>query len=176
MASKIIFNAKTQRISVCNSCESLVIHSAIINKAMPKIKELLDEKNVEIRGDARAMLAADGILPANEEDFSTEYLDYIISVKSVDSLDEAVKHINKNSTRHSEAIITDNDAHAREFLQRIDSSSVYVNASTRFTDGGEFGLGAEIGISTQKLHARGPMGLRELTTTKYLVFGNGQIR
>ncbi len=173
MAAKIIFNAKTQRISVCNSCESLVIHSAIINKAMPKIKELLDEKNVEIRGDARAMLAADGILPANEEDFSTEY---IISVKTVDSLDEAVKHINKNSTRHSEAIITDNDAHAREFLQRIDSSSVYVNASTRFTDGGEFGLGAEIGISTQKLHARGPMGLRELTTTKYLVFGNGQIR
>ncbi len=173
MAAKIIFNAKTQRISVCNSCESLVIHSAIINKAMPKIKELLDEKNVEIRGDARAMLAADGILPANEEDFSTEYL---ISVKTVDSLDEAVKHINKNSTRHSEAIITDNDAHAREFLQRIDSSSVYVNASTRFTDGGEFGLGAEIGISTQKLHARGPMGLRELTTTKYLVFGNGQIR
>lgn len=176
MAAKIIFNAKTQRISVCNSCESLVIHSAIINKAMPKIKELLDEKNVEIRGDARAMIAADGILPANEEDFSTEYLDYIISVKTVDSLDEAVKHINKNSTRHSEAIITDNDAHAREFLQRIDSSSVYVNASTRFTDGGEFGLGAEIGISTQKLHARGPMGLRELTTTKYLVFGNGQIR
>lgn len=176
MAAKIIFNAKTQRISVCNSCESLVIHSAIINKAMPKIKELLDERNVEIRGDARAMLAADGILPANEEDFSTEYLDYIISVKTVDSLDEAVKHINKNSTRHSEAIITDNDAHAREFLQRIDSSSVYVNASTRFTDGGEFGLGAEIGISTQKLHARGPMGLRELTTTKYLVFGNGQIR
>ncbi len=176
MAAKIIFNAKTQRISVCNSCESLVIHSAIINKAMPKIKELLDEKNVEIRGDARAMLAADGILPANEEDFSTEYLDYIISVKTVDSLDEAVKHINKNSTRHSEAIITNDDAHAGEFLQRIDSSSVYVNASTRFTDGGEFGLGAEIGISTQKLHARGPMGLRELTTTKYLVFGNGQIR
>ena len=176
MAAKIIFNAKTQRISVCNSCESLVIHSAILNKAMPRIKELLDEKNVEIRGDERAVLAADGILPASEEDFATEYLDYIISVKTVDSLDEAIKHINKNSTRHSEAIITNNDAHAAEFLQRIDSSSVYVNASTRFTDGGEFGLGAEIGISTQKLHARGPMGLRELTTTKYLVFGNGQIR
>ena len=176
MAAKIIFNAKTQRISVCNSCESLVIHSAILNKAMPKIKELLDEKNVEIRGDERAVLAADGILPASEEDFATEYLDYIISVKTVDSLDEAVKHINKNSTRHSEAIITNNDEHAAEFLQRIDSSSVYVNASTRFTDGGEFGLGAEIGISTQKLHARGPMGLRELTTTKYLVFGNGQTR
>ena len=176
MAAKIIFNAKTQRISVCNSCESLVIHSAILNKAMPRIKELLDEKNVEIRVDERAVLAEDGILPASEEDFATEYLDYIISVKTVDSLDEAIKHINKNSTRHSEAIITNNDAHAAEFLQRIDSSSVYVNASTRFTDGGEFGLGAEIGISTQKLHARGPMGLRELTTTKYLVFGNGQIR
>lgn len=176
MAAKIIFNAKTQRISVCNSCESLVIHSAIINKAMPKIKQLLDEKNVEIRGDERAMLSADGILPASEEDFSTEYLDYIISVKTVDSLDEAIRHINKNSTRHSEAIITDNTEHAKEFLQRIDSSSVYVNASTRFTDGGEFGLGAEIGISTQKLHARGPMGLRELTTSKYLVFGNGQTR
>ncbi|MDE5995716.1 MAG: glutamate-5-semialdehyde dehydrogenase [Eubacterium sp.] len=176
MAANIIFNAKTQRISVCNSCESLVIHSAILNKAMPRIKELLDEKNVEIRGDARAVLAADGILPASEEDFSTEYLDYIISVKTVDSLDEAIKHINKNSTRHSEAIVTNNGAHAKEFLQRVDSSSVYVNASTRFTDGGEFGLGAEIGISTQKLHARGPMGLRELTTTKYLVFGNGQTR
>ena len=176
MAAKINFNAKTQRISVCNSCESLVIHSAILNKAMPKIKELLDEKSVEIRGDERAMLAADGILPASEEDFATEYLDYIISVKTVDSLDEAIRHINKNSTHHSEAIITENNENAKAFLQRVDSSSVYVNASTRFTDGGEFGLGAEIGISTQKLHARGPMGLRELTTTKYLVFGNGQTR
>ena len=133
-------------------------------------------KSVEIRGDERAMRAAAGIVPATEEDFATEYLDYIISVKTVDTLDEAIKHINENSTRHSEAIITNNEDHAREFLQRIDSSSVYVNASTRFTDGGEFGLGAEIGISTQKLHARGPMGLRELTTTKYLVFGNGQTR
>ncbi len=176
MAAEIILNAKTQRISVCNTCESLVIHSAILNKAMPKIKELLDTKNVEIRGDDRAMAAASGILPASEEDFSTEYLDYIISVKTVDSLDEAIKHINKHSTRHSEAIITENSAHATEFLQRVDSSSVYVNASTRFTDGGEFGLGAEIGISTQKLHARGPMGLRELTTSKYLIFGSGQIR
>ena len=122
------------------------------------------------------MLAADGILPASEEDFATEYLDYIISVKTVDSLDEAIRHINKNSTHHSEAIITENNENAKAFLQRVDSSSVYVNASTRFTDGGEFGLGAEIGISTQKLHARGPMGLRELTTTKYLVFGNGQTR
>ena len=176
MAANIIFNAKTQRIGVCNTCESLVIHSAIINNAMPEIKKLLDTKNVEIRGDERAMLAADGILPASDADFATEYLDYIISIKTVDTLDEAIRHINKNSTRHSEAIITDNNEHAKEFLQRVDYSSVYVNASTRFTDGGEFGLGAEIGISTQKLHARGPMGLRELTTTKYLVFGNGQTR
>ena len=176
MAAKIIFNAKTQRIGVCNACESLVIHSGIINEALPKIKALLDTKNVEMRGDERAMLAADGVLPASEEDFETEYLDYKISVKTVDSLDEAIKHINRCSTKHSEAIITNDDKNAAEFLARIDSSSVYVNASTRFTDGGEFGLGAEIGISTQKLHARGPMGLRELTTTKYQIFGTGQIR
>lgn len=176
MAANIIFNAKTQRISVCNACESLVIHSGIINRALPVIKKKLDEKNVEMRGDERAMAAANGVLPASEEDFATEYLDYKISVKTVDSLDEAIKHINKYSTGHSEAIITQNEDNAREFLQRIDSSSVYVNASTRFTDGGEFGLGAEIGISTQKLHARGPMGLRELTTTKYLIFGDGQVR
>ncbi len=176
MAANIIFNAKTQRIGVCNACESLVIHSGIINEALPKIKAQLDTKNVEMRGDERAMLAADGVLPASEEDFETEYLDYKISVKTVDDLDEAIKHINRCSTKHSEAIITNNYKNAAEFLARIDSSSVYVNASTRFTDGGEFGLGAEIGISTQKLHARGPMGLRELTTTKYLIFGNGQIR
>lgn len=176
MAAKIIFNAKTQRIGVCNACESLVIHSAIINRALPEIKKLLDAKHVEIRGDERAVLAAKGVLPARKEDFSTEYLDYIISVKTVDSLDEAVRHINANSTRHSEAIITENEENAARFMARVDSSSVYVNASTRFTDGGEFGLGAEIGISTQKLHARGPMGLRELTTSKYLIFGSGQIR
>ncbi len=174
MAANIIFNAKTQRIGVCNACESLVIHSGIINRALPVIKNRLDEKNVEMRGDERAMLAADGVLPASEEDFACEYLDYKISVKTVDSLDEAIKHINKYSTK--QAIITQNEENAREFLARIDSSSVYVNASTRFTDGGEFGLGAEIGISTQKLHARGPMGLRELTTAKYLIYGNGQIR
>lgn len=176
MAANIIFNAKTQRIGVCNACESLVIHSGIINKALPAIKTRLDTKNVEMRGDERAMIAANGVLPASDEDFAEEYLDYIISVKTVDSLDEAIKHINKYSTKHSEAIITQNKANADEFLARIDSSSVYVNASTRFTDGGEFGLGAEIGISTQKLHARGPMGLRELTTTKYLIYGNGQVR
>lgn len=176
MAANIIFNAKTQRIGVCNACESLVIHSGIINKALPAIKARLDTKNVEMRGDERVMIAANGVLPASDEDFAEEYLDYIISVKTVDSLDEAIRHINKYSTKHSEAIITQNKANADEFLARIDSSSVYVNASTRFTDGGEFGLGAEIGISTQKLHARGPMGLRELTTTKYLIYGNGQVR
>ncbi len=176
MAANIIYNAKTQRVGVCNACESLVIHSGIIKNALPVIKEKLDEKNVEMRGDERAMTAANGVLPASEEDFACEYLDYKISVKTVDSLDEAIRHINKYSTGHSESIITNNMDNAREFLQRIDSSSVYVNASTRFTDGGEFGLGAEIGISTQKLHARGPMGLRELTTTKYLIYGTGQTR
>ncbi len=176
MAAKIIFNAKTQRIGVCNACESLVIHSGIIDKALPEIKKLLDTKNVEIRGDERARAVCPDINPATEEDFATEYLDYIISVKTVDSLDEAIEHINKNSTGHSEAIITENTENAKIFMSMIDSSSVYHNASTRFTDGGEFGLGAEIGISTQKLHARGPMGLPQLTTTKYLIFGNGQVR
>ncbi|MGN1123419.1 MAG: glutamate-5-semialdehyde dehydrogenase [Eubacterium sp.] len=176
MAADIVYNAKTQRISVCNACESLVIHSSIIDRALPAIKARLDEKNVEIRGDERAKKACPDIKDACEEDFAAEYLDYIISVKTVDSLDEAIEHINKNSTGHSEAIITQNDDNAQQFMTRVDSSSVYHNASTRFTDGGEFGLGAEIGISTQKLHARGPMGLKELTTTKYLIFGNGQVR
>lgn len=176
MAAEIIFNAKTQRISVCNACESLVIHSKIIDKALPVIAKKLKEKNVEIRGDERACAACTLVFPATEEDFYTEYLDYIISVKTVDSLDEAIEHINRCSTGHSEAIITNNDENADKFLKCIDSSSVYVNASTRFTDGGEFGLGAEIGISTQKLHARGPMGLEQLTSTKYLIYGNGQVR
>ena len=176
MAAEIIFNAKTQRISVCNACESLVIHADIINEAMPKIKARLDEKKVEIRGDERAQAACEGILPATEDDFYTEYLDYIISVKTVDSVDEAIDHINEHSTGHSEAIITESDANAEKFMQCVDSSSVYVNASTRFTDGGEFGLGAEIGISTQKLHARGPMGIDGLTSTKYLIYGTGQVR
>lgn len=176
MAANIIFNAKTQRISVCNACESLVIHSGIIDKALPVIKARLDEKNVEIRGDERTQKACVGIIPACDEDYYTEYLDYIISVKTVDSLDEAIEHINTHSTGHSEAIITENKKNAEIFLNCIDSSSVYVNASTRFTDGGEFGLGAEIGISTQKLHARGPMGVEQLTSAKYLIYGNGQIR
>lgn len=176
MAAEIIFNAKTQRISVCNACESLVIHSDILEKALPAIKEKLDEKQVVIKGDERARAVCPDIEAADEADFATEYLDYIISVKTVDSLDEAIEHINKNSTGHSESIITADNDRAMAFMNRVDSSSVYHNASTRFTDGGEFGLGAEIGISTQKLHARGPMGLRELTTTKYLIFGNGQVR
>lgn len=176
MAADIIYNAKTQRIGVCNACESLVIHSAVIDKAMPAIKARLDEKSVIIRGDERARAVCPAIESAAPEDYGTEYLDYIISVKTVDSLDEAIEHINKYSTGHSEAIITDNEESAARFMNGVDSSSVYHNVSTRFTDGGEFGLGAEIGISTQKLHARGPMGLREMTTTKYLIYGNGQVR
>ncbi len=175
-AAEIIFNAKTQRISVCNACESLVIHRAVLDRALPVIKARLDEKQVEIRGDERARAVCSDILPATEEDFYTEYLDYIISVKTVDSLDEAIAHINEHSTHHSEAILTQDESNAARFLQCIDSSSVYVHASTRFTDGNEFGLGAEIGISTQKLHARGPMGLEGLTSTKYLIYGNGQVR
>lgn len=176
MAADIIFNAKTQRISVCNACESLVINSKIIDKALPAIVEKLNEKKVEIRGDERAKAVCPEISSATQEDFYTEYLDYIISVKTVDSLEEAINHINEHSTGHSESIITNDDKNAEKFMQCIDSSSVYVNASTRFTDGCEFGLGAEIGISTQKLHARGPMGLQGLTSTKYLIYGNGQIR
>lgn len=176
MAAEIIFNAKTQRISVCNACESLVINSKIINKALPIIAKKLKEKDVEIRGDERAQKACSLVVPATDEDFATEYLDYIISVKTVDTVDEAIAHINANSTGHSEAIITQNTKNAEKFLKCIDSSSVYVNASTRFTDGAEFGLGAEIGISTQKLHARGPMGLEQLTSTKYLIYGDGQVR
>lgn len=176
MAAEIIFNAKTQRISVCNACESLVINSKIINKALPVIAKKLKEKDVEIRGDERAQKACSLVVPATDEDFATEYLDYIISVKTVDTVDEAIAHINANSTGHSEAIITQNTENAEKFLKCIDSSSVYVNASTRFTDGAEFGLGAEIGISTQKLHARGPMGLEQLTSTKYLIYGDGQVR
>ena len=176
MAANIIFNAKTQRISVCNACESLVINSKIIDKALPVIAKKLKEKDVEIRGDERAQKACSLVVPATDEDFATEYLDYIISVKTVDTVDEAIAHINANSTGHSEAIITENKENAEKFLKCIDSSSVYVNASTRFTDGAEFGLGAEIGISTQKLHARGPMGLEQLTSTKYLIYGDGQVR
>ena len=176
MAADIVYNAKTSRPSVCNSAESLVIHKDIIKEALPIIKKRLDEKNVELRGDDTARASADGILPATEDDWGREYLDYIMSVKTVESLDEAIEHISKYSTGHSECIVTENEAAAEEFLKRIDSAAVYHNVSTRFTDGGEFGFGAEIGISTQKLHARGPLGLPQLTSFKYIVCGNGQIR
>lgn len=176
MAADIIVNAKTQRLGVCNACESLVIHEAVIDRALPVIAGKLYEKQVEIRGDERARQAVDTILPATEEDWGTEYLDAIISVKTVGSVDEAISHINTYNTKHSEAIITKDYDSARKFLEEVDAAAVYVNASTRFTDGFEFGFGAEIGISTQKLHARGPMGLKALTTTKYVIYGSGQIR
>ena len=176
MAVDIIFNAKTQRIGVCNACESLVIHEKVLDELMPKLKARLDEKQVEIRGDEKVCASIDGIVPATEADYGTEYLAYILSVKTVSSLDEAIAHINRYNTGHSESIITNDYSHAQRFLDEIDAAAVYVNASTRFTDGFEFGFGAEIGISTQKLHARGPMGLLALTTTKYIIYGNGQIR
>ena len=176
MAADIIENAKTQRMGVCNACESLVIHSGIAEKALPVIVQKLKNHDVEIRGDERAREICKEIIPATEEDWGTEYLDAIISVKTVDSVGEAIAHINKYNTGHSESIITKDYDNALKFQDEIDAAAVYVNASTRFTDGFEFGFGAEIGISTQKLHARGPMGLEALTTTKYIIFGNGQIR
>lgn len=177
MATDIIFNAKTQRISVCNACESLIVHSAIKDEFLPVLKKRLDEKNVELRADERSFEALGGeAVKATEEDFGTEYLDYILSIKTVDSVEEAIEHINKYNTGHSEAIITKDESTAEKFLNGVDAACVYVNASTRFTDGFEFGFGAEIGISTQMLHARGPMGLRELTSYKYKVYGDGQVR
>ena len=180
MAVNIIKNAKTQRIGVCNACESIVVHRAIAKEFLPKLYAALKEYDVEMRGDSYAVecLGPDQPLvkDATEEDWGTEYLDYIMSVKIVDSLDEAIAHINKYNTSHSEAIITKNYDVAQRFLNEIDSACVYVNASTRFSDGNEFGLGAEIGISTQKLHARGPMGLEALTSYKYIIYGNGQVR
>lgn len=175
-AIPIIMNAKTQRIGVCNACESLVVHEKIRERMLPLVGEALREKHVEMRGDDRIREVLSDCLEAQEEDYGKEYLDYIISMKTVSSVEEAIAHINKYSTGHSDSIITENKDHAEKFLKGIDSACVYVNASTRFTDGFEFGFGAEIGISTQKLHARGPMGLRELTTYKYLVCGDGQIR
>ena len=176
MAADIVENAKTQRLGVCNACESLVVHSEIAPEALPQIVERLKAHDVEIRGDERARAISEEIIPASEEDWGTEYLDAIISVKIVDSIDEAIAHINRYNTGHSESIITKDYNNALKFQDEIDAAAVYVNASTRFTDGFEFGFGAEIGISTQKLHARGPMGLEALTTTKYVIFGNGQIR
>lgn len=176
MALDIIENAKTQRVGVCNACESLVVHKAIAKEFIPLIADRLFKHNVEIRGDETATAIDGRILPASEEDYATEYLDYIISLKTVSSLEEAIEHINANNTGHSESIITKDYENSQRFLEEIDAACVYVNASTRFTDGFEFGFGAEIGISTQKLHARGPMGLKELTTTKYVIYGDGQVR
>ena len=176
MAAEIVENAKTQRMGVCNACESLVIHADAVGEILPRIVSKLKGHNVEMRGDERARAVSDDILPASEEDWGTEYLDAIISIKVVDSIDEAIEHINKYNTGHSETIVTKDYGRAMKFLDEIDAAAVYVNASTRFTDGFEFGFGAEIGISTQKLHARGPMGLQALTTTKYIGFGSGQIR
>ncbi len=176
MAVNIVFNAKTQRTGVCNACESLVVHRSVEEAFLQKLCEKLKEKPVTLYGDEAARLAQSSVLPATEEDWGKEYLDYKLSVKTVDSIEEAISHINHYNTGHSEAIITQSYAHSQKFLNEVDAAAVYVNASTRFTDGFEFGFGAEIGISTQKLHARGPMGLKELTSTKYIIYGNGQVR
>lgn len=176
MACDIVFNAKTQRLGVCNACESLVVHKAVAQPFIKKIAERLQTKGIELRGDEEACSIVETILPATEEDWGTEYLDAILSIKTVSSIDEAIDHINRYNTKHSETIVTKDYNHSEQFLKEVDAACVYVNASTRFTDGFEFGFGAEIGISTQKLHARGPMGLLALTTTKYVIYGDGQIR
>ena len=176
MAADIIMNAKTQRVGVCNACESLLVHESVKDALLPVLAKRLKTKNVEMRADQEAMDLMPGAVPATEEDWGTEYLDYILSIKVVYSVDEAIAHINRYNTGHSEAIITNDYTNAQKFLDEVDAAAVYVNASTRFTDGFEFGYGAEIGISTQKLHARGPMGLLALTTTKYIIYGNGQVR
>ena len=177
MAKNIIFNAKTSRPSVCNAIETVLVHKDIAEKALPEIKAELDKKNVEIRGcEATKAILGDCVVPATEEDYAIEFLDYILAVKVVEDIDGALDHIATYSTGHSESIITSDYSSANKFTSSVDSAAVYVNASTRFTDGGEFGLGAEIGISTQKLPARGPMGLNELTSTKFVIKGDGQIR
>lgn len=176
MAAKIVENAKVSRVSVCNACESLLVHRDAARDVLPMIAERLSAHNVEIRGDEATCDILPDATPATEQDWATEYLDYIISCRVVDDLAQATAHIAKYSTGHSECIITENKDTAKLFCAAVDSAAVYVNASTRFTDGGEFGFGAEIGISTQKLHARGPMALREMTSYKYVVYGDGQIR
>ena len=177
MATDIVVNAKTQRPSVCNATEKLLVNAAIAPDFLPQIAQALANSHVEIRGDEQTcQILGDQVRPAQPEDWDTEYNDYIIAIKVVDGLNEAVSHINQHNTKHSEAIITTDYEHSQQFTQQVDAACVYVNASTRFTDGFEFGFGAEIGISTQKLHARGPMGLKELTTTKYVILGQGQIR
>ncbi|MCP4310364.1 MAG: glutamate-5-semialdehyde dehydrogenase [Bacteroidetes bacterium] len=175
-AVPIVFNAKTHRPGVCNAAESLLVHEKVAAQVLPAIGKALAEADVEIRGDETTCSLIPGASPAVEEDWGTEYLDLVISSKVVGSLEEAVEHINEYGSNHSESIVTENYSHAQYFLDRVDAAAVYVNASTRFTDGFEFGYGAEIGISTQKLHARGPMGLKELTTNKYVIYGSGQIR
>lgn len=175
-AIPIVLNAKTQRIGVCNACESLLVHQKIADLILPALGKALQDKKVEIRGDQTVQEQIPGAGPATEEDYGREYLDLIISMKTVASLEEAIAHINRYNTGHSDAIITQDKANAEQFLREVDAACVYVNASTRFTDGFEFGFGAEIGISTQKLHARGPMGLKELTSYKYQITGNGQVR
>jgi len=175
-AVNIVYNAKTQRPGVCNAAESLLVHKKVAAEALPAIGAALSEGGVEIRGDRWTCELIPGAIAATEEDWGTEYLDLVISSKVVDSVEEAVAHINRYGSMHSESIVTENYTHAQYFLERVDAAAVYVNASTRFTDGFEFGYGAEIGISTQKLHARGPMGLKELTTSKYIIYGSGQIR
>ena len=179
MAVNIINNAKTQRISVCNACESIVVHSTIAEEFLPKLYDKLREHHVQLHCDERAqaiLQGRDDVTEATADDWGMEYLDYIMSVKIVDSIDEAIEHINRYNTSHSEAIVTNDYDNAQKFLNEIDAACVYVNASTRFSDGNEFGFGAEIGISTQKLHARGPMGLEALTSYKYIIYGSGQIR
>ncbi len=176
MAKKVVANAKTQRTGVCNAAESLLVHEKIAAKALPVVLGELEKKGVEIRGCEKTKEVFKNILLADEQDFYTEFLDKIISVKVVRDVDEAIRHIDEHSTKHSECIITKSKENAQKFTNQVDSAAVYVNASTRFTDGGEFGFGAEIGISTQKLHARGPMGLKEITTYKYVILGDGQIR
>ena len=175
MVVRIVINAKTQRPGVCNACESLLVHEAVADKFIPMVSKALKEKNVEIRGDKK-FIDEGGAVPATDDDWGTEYSDLIISARVVKDIDEAIAHIRKYGTNHSECIVTESYTNAQKFLDEVDAAAVYVNASTRFTDGGQFGFGAEIGISTQKLHARGPMGLKEMTTTKYIIYGNGQIR
>ena len=175
-AVEIVFNAKASRVSVCNACETLLVHKDIAEFALIAIKTRLDEKNVEIIGDEKVQAILPDVTPATEDDWSEEYLDYKLAVRVVDDIDEAIEHIGKYSTDHSESIVTENYSAAEKFVNEVNSSAVYVNASTRFTDGGEFGFGAEIGISNQKLHVRGPVGLPELTSYKYVIRGNGQVR
>ena len=185
----IVTNAKTQRVSVCNACESLLVHKNILDSFLPKLQGKLMEKEVELRADEESYMVLENsfenternqkdtfLKKASEADWGTEYLDYVLSIKTVANVEEAISHINQYNTAHSEAIVTENCDTAQKFLNEVDAACVYVNASTRFSDGNEFGFGAEIGISTQMLHARGPMGLEALTSYKYMVYGNGQIR